>query len=234
MKTCTKCKEEKDKSYFSKDSKSKDGRSYYCKKCLNENSKKWKKNNEEKNKDYKKRYRQNNKEKEKKSHLVWWKKNEEKMKILHREWLQNNKDKTRKKAKEWNAKNKDKLTSYRRKAKIKKMANDPLFKLREQVSGLIRNALKVRGFHKKTRTQELLGCSPLDFQQHMGKRPEEKHSIDHICPCAQAKNEEELIKLQHYSTLRWLPAKENLDKKHYMTPEGEVLCRTLLDRDWVA
>jgi len=66
----------------------------------------------------------------------------------------------------------------------------------------------------------------------LGPKPEGDYHLDHICPCAQAQNEEELIKLQHYSNFRWLPAKENLIKSSNRVPEAEEMCKTLLGRDW--
>jgi hypothetical protein len=68
---------------------------------------------------------------------------------------------------------------------------------------------------------------------HLGPKPIGKVHLDHICPCAQAKNQEELIKLQHYSNFRWLSAEENLSKSDNWTLEAEQKCRELLDRDWI-
>ena len=55
-------------------------------------------------------------------------------------------------------------------------------------------------------------------------------TYDHICPCAQAETEEELIKLQHYLNIR--PYKDNLVKSDNKTPEGDDMCRLLLGREW--
>ena len=37
-------------------------------------------------------------------------------------------------------------------------------------------------------------------------------NIDHIKPCALAKNEQEMIELQHYTNLQWLLAEDNRNK----------------------
>ena len=94
--------------------------------------------------------------------------------------------------------------------------------------------MKRQGFSKKSKTASLLGCSFEELQIHLGLKQECNYELDHICPCAQAQNEEELIKLQHYSNFRWLSAEENgaNGKWNKWTPEGEELCRKLLGREW--
>jgi len=42
MKECSKCKEKKDLSFFTKLKKSKDGLSYWCKECRKKSQDKWK------------------------------------------------------------------------------------------------------------------------------------------------------------------------------------------------
>ena len=42
-------------------------------------------------------------------------------------------------------------------------------------------------------------------------------NIDHIIPLSSAKNEDELIKLNHYTNMRPLCSKENLDKSDNLT-----------------
>ena len=79
MKTCTKCKEVLPFSEFRKQSSTKDGLKYYCKKCDNEiakkyyeknknkivsNVKQWQKDNPNKVKEYKKSYYGKNKQTE--------------------------------------------------------------------------------------------------------------------------------------------------------------------------
>ena len=56
MKKCSVCQQFKDLSLFSKNKKSYDGAGSMCRKCANEYSKLWRKNNEEKVKAYKERY----------------------------------------------------------------------------------------------------------------------------------------------------------------------------------
>jgi hypothetical protein len=79
----------------------------------------------------------------------------------------------------------------------------------------------------------MIGCTVQELLDYLGPRPDSDSQIDHICPCAQAQNEEELLKLQHYTNLRWLSPLANCIKKHHKTPEGEELCRKLLGREWI-
>ena len=117
--------------------------------------------------------------------------------------------------------------------KRNRKATDPLFKLKCNISSRIYNSLKARGYSKTSKTASLLGCSFETLMEHLGPKPTEDCHLDHICPCNQAQTEEELLKLQHYTNLRWLPAEENKIKSDKWTPEGEEMCRKLLGRDWV-
>lgn len=79
----------------------------------------------------------------------------------------------------------------------------------------------------------MLGCSYEELINYLGPKPEGKMSLDHICPCAQAQNEEELIKLQHYTNLKWMALSENCSKNDTWTPDAEEMCRKLLRREWI-
>jgi hypothetical protein len=76
MKQCVKCKKIKLLKEFYKDSRTKDGLYCSCKKCTNKRSKKYRRNNLEKFREYQKKWRKNNPEKHKK----WRKDNPEKQK----------------------------------------------------------------------------------------------------------------------------------------------------------
>ena len=119
-------------------------------------------------------------------------------------------------------------------------ATDPLYKMSHNIRSLLAGVLKFKGFSKKSKTAKLLGCTDKEFYNHIEFQfidgmTWDNYGIywtyDHICPCAQAQDEEELIKLQHYSNLR--PYIENLKKSDNKTPEGEKLCLILLNRQWI-
>jgi len=113
---------------------------------------------------------------------------------------------------------------------ISQRVNHPL---RLQCRKLLLDAMRRGGFTKKSSTFRMLGCSYAKLMEHLGPKPTEDAHIDHICPCAQAQDEEELIKLQYYTNLRWMPAKENLSKGCKRTKEAEEMCRSLLHREWI-
>ena len=88
------------------------------------------------------------------------------------------------------------------------------------VAGRINNALRRVGCTKDRRTEEILGCTPEAFRRHIERQFQPDMSwalrsewhIDHIIPMAQAKDEAEAVRLNHYTNLRPLWAKDNLRK----------------------
>lgn len=109
----------------------------------------------------------------------------------------------------------------------------PLEEARHRVRKLISESLRRKKYKKRSRTAILLCCSFEILLDHLGPKPEADSHMDHICPCSQARNEEELMKLQHYTNFQWLSPKENLTKGDRKTPGGEKLCRKLLNREWI-
>lgn len=105
---------------------------------------------------------------------------------------------------------------------------DIVFKLGRNIRVLIRDSFKNKNIKKKTKTEIILGCSIAHFKKHLESQFKEGMSwenrsawhIDHIIPLALAKNEDQLIKLNHYTNLRPLWAKENLVKSARY--EGEI------------
>ena len=116
---------------------------------------------------------------------------------------------------------------------MKRFISNSFFKLKHIIHSLILSSIRHQGYTKKSKTHQLLCCSYEEFQQHLGQKPEGNIELDHICPNAQAQNEEELIKLQHYTNFRWLSANENNKKSDNWTPKGEELCKQLLNREWI-
>lgn len=105
----------------------------------------------------------------------------------------------------------------------------------EVLSIRIRNRINcaIKRVSKKSSSEQMLGCSIKELLTYLKRMPKENEHVDHICPCSQAQNEEELIKLQHFSNLRIIDNTTNLTKSDSWTPEGAELCRILLNREWV-
>jgi len=98
--------------------------------------------------------------------------------------------------------------------------NDPVYLLKNKIYGRVRRALTDQGFFKKSKTNEILGCSWEEFRTHienkfidgMSWKNKKLWHIDHIVPMSRGKTEEEIIKLNHYTNLQPLWATDNLIK----------------------
>lgn len=172
------------------------------------------KKNEERIKERRVKYYKKNKEKIKKCSKNYSKQNEEKIKKYYKK----NKDKT----KEYLKKNKDKISKRYAKYKKNRKISDPLFKFTDILRSRTYKAFKIKNWKKTSKTSEMLGCNPETAFSHIESQfiegmSWENHGlygwhIDHIVPLSSAKNEEELMKLCHYTNLQPLWAKDNLRK----------------------
>jgi len=199
MKICSKCKIDKDFSEFSLRKDSKDGFRNECKNCL-----------KLQRKDYFDNYRKENVEEINKKIKDYYFKNPEKRKDKTKKWL-------------------DKNTSYFKKYQKDRRKNDNLFKLISNIRTLIGQKIRNGGYTKKSKTNQILGCSYEGFKSHIESKFETwmnwnnygKYNgefnygwdIDHIIPVGNAETEEEIIKLNHYTNLQPLCSKVNRDIK---------------------
>jgi len=110
-----------------------------------------------------------------------------------------------------------------------KYNNDINFKLSQNIRNLISISIKRNGYKKSSKTNDILGCSFEEFKLHIESKFEmwmtwENRGlyngelnygwdIDHIIPISTAVNEEELLKLNHYTNLQPLCSKINRDIK---------------------
>jgi len=177
---------------------------------------KYKENNKEKSIEYSKNYYINNKEKiiiKQKNYVL---KNKEKRIECVKKYKENNKEILKEKAKIYYQKNKHKKNEYVKNYRL----NNPLFDLSIRIRQNIRSTFKVKNYDKKSKTTNILGCSIQDFKNHLERQftkgmtwenAREWH-LDHIYPVSLAKDEEELIRLNHYTNFQPLWAKDNLQK----------------------
>jgi hypothetical protein len=107
--------------------------------------------------------------------------------------------------------------------KIQKRLNeDKMFKLKCNIRNLIRMSFKNLGYNKKSKTFQILGCTSMEFYNHIESQfvdgmnwdNRKLWHIDHIIPVSSVKTEEELIKLNHYTNLRPLWAIDNIRKSN--------------------
>lgn len=115
----------------------------------------------------------------------------------------------------------DKNPNYQKEYLKNKISTNPLFKLSGNIRCLIYRSLKSKGYTKKSKTYQILGCSFEDFKKHLESNfeswmtwenygnwngaPNELNAswdIDHIIPTSSAKTEDELIKLNNYTNLQ--------------------------------
>lgn len=232
MKKCNKCNIEYDLSSFYKDKSSKDGHRSNCKNCAKEyrdstkeQQKKYREDNKEKNSEnWKKRYSQDKTWKSERNR-GYYKNNKEKVKNKSNEYYSNNSDKKKEYQIKYQKDNKDKRNKYL----VERRKTDELFRVTTNIRNLIINSFIQNGYKKNSKTEEILGCSFQEFKIYLENKFENWMNwsnrgsyngeinfgwdIDHIVPISSAKNEEELIKLNHYTNLQPLCSKINRDIK---------------------
>lgn len=97
---------------------------------------------------------------------------------------------------------------------------DPLFVLKMRIRSRIHNGLRAIGKLKTMHTEMFIGCSFAELKIHVERQftkgmtweNRDQWHIDHIIPLSTAKTEEDVIRLNHYTNLRPLWAKDNLAK----------------------
>lgn len=233
-KVCSKCKEEKEVCEFGKRKDSKDGHKQDCKHCHNEYFKKYRQKNNTKK--YRIKYYENNKEKINELRREQRENNKEKINEYLREWRKLNGEKVKKynenskETKKKYIKNNIKRIRNRRNKYFRlRRNNDIVFKLSCNLRTLVSRSLSKNGYDKNSNSQIILGISHSEiliyfeglFESWMtwdnyGKYNGEYNygwDIDHKLPLSSARNEEELIKLNHFTNLQPLCSKINREIK---------------------
>ncbi len=98
---------------------------------------------------------------------------------------------------------------------------DEFFRFKQDVSLLICNSLRRKGYPKEGRAAAILGCDYEFFLAHlerqflpgMGWQNRSEWQIDHITPMASASSREEALALNHFTNLRPIWAADNLEKR---------------------
>lgn len=248
MKKCTKCKEEKSFDYFFKDKRAKDGYQSRCKICVQ----KYYVENKEKISEYKKKHAQGNKEKNIEYKKQYYLKNKKKIKERVKKYAQDNKEKIKERQKTYYDYNKEKLLESRKqyikqyikqnKEKLSKKTvkyirerkkTDPIYKFKCSIRYNIKGAFKrdTKKFRKNTKTETILGCTIEEFRLYIQSQFKkgmsfENHGewhLDHIIPMSLAINQEQAIKLNHYTNFQPLWAEENLSKSNKIKEQQLIL-----------
>jgi hypothetical protein len=214
------------------------------KELIKEYQKKYRIENKEKTKEYHKQYRENNKEKIKEKEKKYRIENKEKVKERSKNWKLNNKEKqketqkqyylnnesyrikARERSKKWQLNNLEKLKESRKIYQKNRRKTDSLYKLSTNFRSLIGLYFRKNGYTKKSKCYEILQCSFEHFKEHIEKQftngmnwgNQGQWHLDHIYPVSKAKDEEHLIKLNHYTNFQPLWAEDNLKKSN------KILC----------
>jgi hypothetical protein len=217
-KMCGKCKQEKDINCFYKH-KVRSGFSSSCKDCESlRHKEKWKasptlrKHSKELSK-----IRRADPIKKEQDRLIL------KQKLIDRPELR---EKERRRNRKRYAENKEYRRNIKRlNARFKKNKRlNTFYKFKDNIRKLISKAIRSMGFSKKSKAFDILGCSAEEFKIYMESKFQPGMSwknntrygwhIDHIIPISSAQNEEQAIKLNHYSNLQPLWAIDNLKKSN--------------------
>ena len=210
-KTCSCCKLEKSTVEFTSYKRNKDGLQSYCKPCKASKLRGYRKGKEiteeerQRKKEYDKEYNRNNKDKKRQQGKEYRLKNSEKIK----------KYKTETKERFRKAKN-----ETDRKYRAKRLAIDPVFKLKATLRHRLCNFFKQKNFKKNKKFVDYIGCTVEQLSLHIESQFKDgmswenhgKWHIDHIIPLAISKTEDDVYKLSHYTNLQPLWANENLKK----------------------
>lgn len=207
MKYCSKCDKFHPKSalYFGVENKKKDGLRTICRACTLA---------------AKKASYLEKKDKILLKKREYYAKNKEKVYEACKRYVRDNKDKVSSKRKEYYKKNKTQWRAYIKVYVRNRKKTDPKFLIKTRMRFLIWNAMRRIGEGKKKGTINIIGCSSdflkthieQQFLQGMTWENRSEWHIDHIIPLATAKNEEDVIRLNHYTNLRPLWAIDNLKK----------------------
>lgn len=205
MKTCTKCKLDKELDDFPKSINFKSGFNSICKKCINLHNKEYRDNNSEKF---------NNKRKE------HYQKNIIKMREDKRKYYASHVKEKSEYDKTYRELNSKKISEYKKNwENINK--DNPIFKIKRNLRSRVRHALE--GKTKRDKTFELIGCTPNYFIEYIESQFKDGMSwdnygewhIDHIKECFRfdLNDENQQRECFHYTNQRPLWANENLTRK---------------------
>ena len=205
-KVCSKCGIEKEVCQFHKWKYGPDGYKRECKECRKLETKTYYSNNNEKVKLRVNKYRKSNPDKVKEVRTRIYERDRERILMVNKLYRENNREKR---------------NEYTRNRK----STDPIFKLKHLMNSRMRIFMRSRNIKKHNKTFDIIGCTPNELKEHIQTQFNDGMSwdnqgewhIDHIIPLSSGKNEDEIIRLCHYTNLQPLWAIDNI-KKGSKTP----------------
>ena len=227
LKKCKKCLLSKDKKEFCKNKRKKDGLDIYCKDCTKIRCKAYR--------DKPKKIPINKMCKvceEDKHNTCFGKKISNKdglnntckecRKVLSKIYRNNNSEKIKKYNKEQYYKKKEDRNKHVANYKRERRKVDKVFRLKCNISSLVRQSIKRKGYRKNIKTVDILGCSVEYFKEHIEKQflkgmswdNRDKWDLDHIVPMCHVKTEEDVYKLNHWTNFQPMWSEQNRKIKH--------------------
>ena len=241
-KVCKKCGIEKPLTEFRKTYNKKYDRYYYrteCHDCELSYSREYELTREDRTeyrRTYNKNYRIKNLDKLKEQNIKYRKEHKEELKEKGKKYREKNKEIINEKSKEYYKKNKEKILDYHHKYNkensevlVKKAyeyqkhkeSTDEFYKFKRLIRDCILKSFKRANHRKSSYAKDIIGIdfdAAWDYLKETWKKNYgteyngEPYHIDHIIPLSTAKNEEDVIKLCHYTNLQMLKPDDNLEK----------------------
>lgn len=167
---------------------------------------------------------------EKKDHILavgasYYRNNSESAKIRTKQYRENHPGAATIRMRNWRAANRDHHRATERAWKADQRINNPMFKLKNNMRRRIAAAFQGIGWQKSAKTEELLGCTFEQFQNHLISKFQpgmtlqnhgfgnNKWHIDHIIPLDAANGDPaRLVELFHYNNTQPLWQDQNLSK----------------------
>lgn len=219
MKTCSKCRSNKDLHEFYNDRKRKDGKTPQCKECMNSQQLSSGIRTSKKRREYSASYYEKNKEKILSRQKADRELNPEK----YRARYMANAEKIKSQAMDYYRENKERVIAATNRRYHEKLKYDESFQAIRSARRLLHNTLAATGAKRThSRTNKNLGYSPMDLKTHleslfvdgMGWHNRSEWHIDHIVPISEFVRMGITCtkKINKLSNLRPVWAKENLSK----------------------
>jgi hypothetical protein len=181
------------------------------------------------NKERQKQYYQDNKERR----LEYFKQYGEENKTQRTEYIKQYHEENPERRKTYYQNNKEELKQYRKDNQNKanarhkqRIQSDQLYKLIHDTRALIGGVFKNQNYSKHSRTSTILGCTWEQFKKHLESQfepwmnwdnrggkivvgPNMTWDLDHIIPVSSAVNEDDIIRLNHYTNFQPLCSFQN-------------------------
>jgi len=219
MKECFRCKILKNESDFHKDKNRSDGLFSYCKNCVLEKQKKYNAENRLKIKEYRKVYNKKNAVIIAENIKEYYTKNKSVILTQCRDYRELNPKKIKDRQKKYYENNKEEIIKKTSEYRNIRLKTDSLFRLKKIIRTRVTNSIKIKGYTKKSKTFEILGCDYEFFRNYIETQFKKGMTwnnihLDHIKPLSTAKTEKEVLELNHYTNFQPLFAKDNLKKSN--------------------